>query len=403
MNTDTKKENDSYFIFEKKKDTNADIKKIRTEILPRFFASSNLNFLIGTGCSIYAGAKSFSGEMPYYKEILIDETEKNLKDKLTSLLKEEKRNPEIVLNELYEIQQSLSTLQIDTTKIEKVVKDFKENYIKHHVLDIIYNISDEKNAHNTFLTKLTSRDAKLGRPNIFTLNYDLLFEMAGDSLGIYVNNGFHGLQNRFFNPSNYDVDIFIKSGSQSQKASNSINLYKLHGSLSWSKATNSESPFNLYDIFEKQLDIETSGKVGYEKIKDDFIIYPESRKTKNSLDVPYNELFRRFIEAMHQPSAVLFVLGYGFGDDHVNKMITNAFRNPDFHLLVFMFSEDMQNDYYSRLKALSNQDSRISIFVGEEIADFINFSNHVLPFYDKQQDVINQLKGVIKELSKDVK
>ena len=67
MNTDTKKENDSYFIFEKKKDTNADIKKIRTEILPRFFASSNLNFLIGTGCSIYAGAKSFSGEMPYYK------------------------------------------------------------------------------------------------------------------------------------------------------------------------------------------------------------------------------------------------------------------------------------------------------------------------------------------------
>lgn len=403
MNTEKKKENESYFIFEKKKDTNADIKKIRTEILPRFFASSNLNFLIGTGCSIYAGAKSFSGEMPYYNDISYNEIEKNLQEKLHSILKDKKQNPEIVLNELYEIQQSLSTLQMNTDKIENIVKDFKEKYINHHVLNITYNLSDEKNAHNNFLTKLTSRDAKLGRPNIFTLNYDLLFEMAGDSLGIYVNNGFHGLHNRFFNPSNYDVDIFIKSGNQTQKASNSINLYKLHGSLSWSKATNTESPFNLYNIFEKQLEIEKSGKIGYEKIKDDFIIYPESRKTKNSLDTPYNELFRRFIEVMHQQSAVLFVLGYGFGDDHVNKMITHAFRNPDFHLLVFMYSEDENNEYYLRLKTLSEQDSRISIFVGEELSDFIKFSNNVLPFYDKQQDVINQLKGVIKELSKDAK
>lgn len=403
MNTDNKKENDSYFIFEKRTETNVDAKKIRTEILPRFLASSNLNFLIGTGCSIYAGAKSFSGEIPYYKTISLDEIEKNIKDKLSTILSDTKRNPEIVLNELFDIQESLKTLDMETSKIEKIVKDFKEKYINHHVLDISYNLSDEKNAHNTFLTKLTSRDAKLGRPNIFTLNYDLLFEIAGDRLGIYVNNGFHGLHNRFFNPSNYDVDIFIKTGSLSQRASNSINLYKLHGSLSWSNSVNSDSPFNLYNIFEKQLETNPEGKIHYDKIRDDFIIYPESRKTKNSLDIPYNELFRRFIEAMHQPSAVLFVLGYGFGDDHVNKMITNAFRNPDFHLLVFMFSEDETNEYYSKLKALSNQDSRISIFVGENLADFTVFSNNILPYYDKQQDVINQLKGVIKELSKDVK
>jgi len=45
-------------------------------------------------------------------------------------------------------------------------------------------------------------------------------------------------------------------------------------------------------------------------------------------------MFRRFADAIIRPQSVLFIIGYSFGDEHLNAIIDQALAYPSFTMVV---------------------------------------------------------------------
>lgn len=378
-----------YVYHKEEKELVFDIKKpmestsiIRNEIISKFFLADNLNFLMSNGCSYYAGSKQINEENKESEcaKILTDfefenDIDKTIQKRVNELAKE---RPELALDKLFEFkmlfESTLPNYEI-AKEINVLIEKFKEAFIKQFVLNINYS---QNHLHKSFLKRLLSRDSKLTKPNIFTLNYDLLFEMTAEKLGIFVNNGFTGFHERAFYPSAYQVDYHLKNPDGAKRINKSLNLYKLHGSLSWYEDANKPP----YGIGERQI-IPVDGKILFDDIKHDTIIYPVQSKKKHSLDLPYSEMLRQFVEALNKHNSVLVIAGYSFLDEHINDIIANAIANPDFNLLIFSFDEEIQNNKSNFLKQLysdSKNDTRITIFYGNFFGNFENIINLLMPF-----------------------
>ena len=90
--------------------------------------------------------------------------------------------------------------------------------------------------HLAFLAKLVARDSNLGRTNLFTLNYDTLFEQACELLGIQYFDGFTGRADARFDPSVYGLDIYCPgevSEGRVRRFDKFLHFYKLLGSIHW--------------------------------------------------------------------------------------------------------------------------------------------------------------------------
>ncbi len=355
------------------------------DILNKYLLSENLNFLISNGCSLYAGSQAINGsDAADYKELISNfslvEHEK-LEEKVHSLVD---KRPELILDSLYEILSYCKNIIVEEDiihKFEILVLNFKELFVKQFVLPIDYSNNE---LHKFFLKKLMSRDSQLSKINIFTLNYDLLLEKTAEELGINVNSGFMGFHNRVFNPSVFHMDIHINQSSGKKTYGKGINLFKLHGSISWEFDSN-KTP---YGIIENQQNFE---QIDFENIPE-CIIYPVQSKKKYSLDIPYSEMFRQFIEFVNRPDSTLIIMGYSFLDEHVNDIITNALANPDFNLIVFSYqtiNDSNLSPYMKQLINRSREDARITIFFGNILGDFKYIVKYLMPYpYQEEPEKI---------------
>ena len=94
-----------------------------------------------------------------------------------------------------------------------------------------------------------------------------------------------------------------------------FHLYKLHGSVDWAA---------------KGSDIHRNAQV-----EQGVMIFPRDSKYQVSFQFPFLEMMARFQFALRQPNTTLFVLGFGFNDDHLSEPILAALRsNPQFNLVV---------------------------------------------------------------------
>src|SRR5690606_32368664 len=98
-------------------------------------------------------------------------------------------------------------------------------------------------------------------------------------------------------------------------------------------------------------------------------------KYGETLGLPYSELFRRFAAALTRPQSVLFVIGYGFGDEHVNAIIRQALAIPSFTLVIV--DPSPKSDFVKTLR--EQRDRRIWIAEGDRIGKLAGFVEHVLP------------------------
>jgi hypothetical protein len=90
--------------------------------------------------------------------------------------------------------------------------------------------------------------------------------------------------------------------------------------------------------------------------------------------MPYAELLRRFAAAVVRPQSVLFVLGYGFGDEHICAIVRQVLAIPSFTLVIV--DPDPQSDFVGKLKQQS--DRRVWIFSGKTFGAFTGFVRHTL-------------------------
>lgn len=357
---------------------------LRQNFLSKYLSSDNLNFLISNGCSICANSKAINvneKESEYQKKLKSFSFNNPKFDDLTKKIIEiSKERPEIALDKLFEIKSILENIYDDTIAIEEInslIESIKKVFLEEYVLTIDYS---KNQTHKLFFKKITSRDTKLDKPNFFTLNYDLLLEKSAEQVGLYVNNGFWGFYDRIFMPASYQIDIHLKNSEGGKRVKNGIRLFKLHGSLSWF----SDSSKPPYGIAEKQIILDKENKIKYPSVASDLIIYPIQSKKKHSLDLPYSELFRHFIEKLNNKNSVLIVIGYSFLDEHINDIITNSLANPDFNLLVFSFINPTESNshFFKELYEYSKTDKRISVLHGNLLGDFEFITKYLLPYSD---------------------
>jgi hypothetical protein len=269
----------------------------------------------------------------------------------------------------------LLTLKIGDDVELKIVKGDLQKliYVIIHNLILLLNlpIPGKQNPlryHRWFIKKVLTRPLNLRRANLFTLNYDTLIEQSADAEGAFLVDGFIGTLRRVFRPESYDLDFYFPAQTtegQVHRFDRALHLYKLHGSITWHRCEQSwENPYGLYASYFNQNCPE-----------DDVLIYPSPLKYGQALGLPYFELFRRFGNVIAQPQSVLFTIGYGFGDEHVNALIRQALAIPSFTLVVV--DPNPQSKFIEELE--KQNDERIWIIKGLKLGTFEQFVQKLMP------------------------
>lgn len=232
--------------------------------------------------------------------------------------------------------------------------------------------SGKKFPHEIFLKKLlVSRKLSSPRIKVFTLNYDTLFEQAAQNLEAITIDGFSFSQPRKFQGGNFDLDIVRRNHNRLNKDesyySNVLHLYKLHGSVDWR-------------IDKERIEQVDSGLISPEET---VMIYPGSHKYQESYNMPFYELISRFQTALREPNTSLLVIGYSFGDEHINRIILEAIGS-NLNLNVYIVSRsaakssESNSDVLQKIQEkVKNNDLKNVFMVSTTFKDFTD----TLPYF----------------------
>ncbi|PPU70451.1 hypothetical protein XcuCFBP2542_18800 [Xanthomonas cucurbitae] len=195
------------------------------------------------------------------------------------------------------------------------------------------DLANELGAHRSILQKLVAaRQPGQPAPWVFTTNYDLAIEWAAESVDLQVINGFLGVHSRRFSPQSFDLG-FRNAQAKGEARFGVYNIYlaKLHGSLTWKEVDHS-----LYEVSASEAwrDIYKF----LERVDDtlSYLVLPRAAKYLQTVGYVMGELLRRFAEFMARPQTALIISGYGFGDEHINRLIRSALLNPTLQVVVYL-------------------------------------------------------------------
>jgi hypothetical protein len=150
-----------------------------------------------------------------------------------------------------------------------------------------------------------------------------------------------------------------------------LKLSKLHGSIDWR--------------FEEGLLTRAPISFGAEKHHPEIpktpletvMIYPNPAKDLETSEYPYAELFRDFSAGLCRPNSVLVCYGYGFGDDHINRVIGDMLTIPSTHLVIISHS-----DADGRIPLFTSKVGRpaqTSLLIGKHFGDISTLVRNYLP------------------------
>lgn len=171
---------------------------------------------------------------------------------------------------------------------------------------------------------------------LFTTNYDVLMEQSLEACRVPFFDGFIGSSRPFFDQRAIEEDPIPGRWSR---------LWKLHGSVNWR--------FNkaLKSVFRSTEDSDG----------DELLIHPSHRKYDESRRMPYFVMIdrlRSFLRSNQKP-VVLFVVGYSFGDDHLNEAIVESLSaNPSAACFALQYG-DLAD--YPNAKRLAYENANLSV------------------------------------------
>lgn len=298
------------------------------------FNLKNINFLFGSGTS--------NGAIPtmdgLFKELKFDKKkEVDEKEEFERIVNKVGKNLEATLEIMYSARTYYDGILTDDESVEEYKKLY--NRVIHRIEEYIFNSINVDMANDaskkvleyykTFYQKIALRNKDLSRIRVFTTNNDLFNETALDSLNIHYINGFGGGLRKYFNPALFNYTWSKRMDTSIDKyepVENMVYLYKIHGSINWQETEHKmNNYFNIEELSPQQLSSEKS-----------ILIYPTPTKQDKSLGMPYVDLFREFQNKLLEPHSVLFIIGYGFNDRHVNDIIYRALAtNSTINVVIF--------------------------------------------------------------------
>ncbi len=231
------------------------------------------------------------------------------------------------------------------------------------------DLADELAPHRSILQKLTSaRQPGQAAPWVFTTNYDLAVEWAAESVDLQVINGFLGVHSRRFSPQSFDLG-FRNTQAKGEARFGVYNIYlaKLHGSLTWKEVDHQVFEVSAAEAWRE---LETFRTGFSDSLK--YLVLPRAAKYLQTVGYVMGELLRRFAEFMARPQTALIVSGYGFGDEHINRLIRSALLNPTLQVVIYF--PEFQGDPAAKAlpetvrRLLALQNPRLTIVGGGERA-----------------------------------
>ena len=231
----------------------------------------------------------------------------------------------------------------------------------------------------SFLLTFASRTATRERLHIFTTNYDRLIEFGSDLLGLRVIDRFVGELEPVFRASRLGIDMHYNPPGirgEPRYLEGVVRLTKLHGSIDWqqvgmagqnNRIVRKALPFGAARDHSEVPRSTTDG----------LMIYPNPAKDVETLEYPYAELFRDFAAAVCQPNAVLVTYGYGFGDDHINRILQDMLTIPSTHLAILSF--DTAGGRIPGFCDRVGRDEQTTLLIGPHFGDLTKLVGHYLP------------------------
>ena len=277
--------------------------------------SKNVNFLIGSGCSV--GAIGTMGE--YWEDAW---KEKNLNEDGT-----EKSSTCCKEKEYCEACQKRGN-ELLVIDVKKVSKELLEGKLEENFVTKNYNffISEVVNLMNRMNSRQNPKNI-----NIFTTNYDLFIEDALDKVSktetFVINDGARGYFKRILDSSNFNRTVSYRGPSNNYiDEIPSISLIKPHGSVNWEK------------VESDNIEIKT------EVVDTPVIVKPDGREPRVTFERNYfHDMLRIFQTELDKPQSVLFVIGFSFQDIHIVKMMQRALRNKELNAYIFCYSNNTES------------------------------------------------------------
>jgi hypothetical protein len=229
---------------------------------------------------------------------------------------------------------------LDKSQFEILRKEIKDK-IRDKVSIHKDNIDMDDCIHADFAEWISKADRKQAI-EIFTTNYDYLFELGLEYKNVSYYDGFTGSYRPFFDSGSIENLHFLP---------NQTKLWKIHGSLGWH-----------YDSKNKKVLRNISDE-------SDILIYPSILKYDESRKQPYVALGDRLTNFLKESDTILITCGYSFGDEHINERIISALESNSLTHVYILYYDIVQNgttkDYSlkedSHLGKIARENSKISV------------------------------------------
>ena len=378
----------------------ADLRQGIEPWLTSLFQSEHLSLLTGTGLStsieVMATGSAKSGmSKPTLDTIYIDKIEESAQT-IAARNKRGESNIEDYIRVINELLRGLEILGHNTS----ADKDEKAGYEELHenlgktIFEFANSISCIENSIVTateenrneafdylvnFLMSFASRTGTRERLNVFTTNYDRLIEAGSELAGLHLLDRFVGTVAPIFRSSRLDVDMHYNPPGirgEPRYLEGVARFTKLHGSIDWIDTGTDIRRIGL-SFGSKDIPsfMNAPGIEGADARK--IMIYPNAAKDRETTEYPYVELFRDFAAALCRPNSTLVTYGFGFGDDHINRVIRDMLTIPSTHLVVISYDE-MNGRIMEKYKEFGRH-SQISLIIGNGVADLKTLVDYFLP------------------------
>jgi hypothetical protein len=373
-------------------DDTPDAEKLRKTIEPwltALFQSEHMSLLVGAGISsaanVIATGAAGAGMANFDFTVFKDEIEIA---SIKSAQRSGRGTPNIedqirVANELIkgleiyfgDDEDKLIGSELDTftQELQTGLNNFAKDILSCEK-NIIQSKNSEKSAEYlmSFLVSFASRSASRERLNVFTTNYDRIIEYAAELAGIRLIDRFVGTINPIFRASRVEVDMHYNSPGirgEPRYLEGVVQFTKLHGSLDWA----------MKDGVVRRIGLPygATSIAPYTSESDTLMIYPNAAKDRETAEYPYVELFRDLAAAACRPNSTLVLYGYSFGDEHINRVITDMLTIHSTHIVIISYGDegDRIKRFYEKLK----RPAQISLLIGNHFADLETLVDHYLP------------------------
>lgn len=190
---------------------------------------------------------------------------------------------------------------------------------------------DEPSPYTEFVAWI-SGTAREHPVEIFTTNYDLLFEQALERARAPYFDGFTGANQPFFDPA---------SVASNDLPARWTRLWKLHGSLGWTANSRGE--------------VIRSGRS-----EATHLVFPEHLKYDQTQKAPYAALLDRLRAFLMTPDTLLIATGFSFADAHISARIDECLSaNPSASVFAFQF-KPLEQEAYAR--EISSRRANMSLY-----------------------------------------